>query len=255
MSGRVPSGPGPRDRRGGDPGMGWRGPPSRLPSARGQMTRVVLAPLVRLCEALGKTPPPGGSVEGNEPRSQTINPWRYVPGIYLIGGYAKNPSMPARSGRRCGATPASRCRSASARPRRWPRSPITWPRHSPRPAACYDLPTTDVDQALAGIEVREVWGVGPRWAKWLEGQGIATALDLKRADPKAIRRKMTVVGERLVHELNGQPCLPLELVDAAAAGPHGVPLVRADPDRAPARSRRRWCRSSAGPGRSSGARA
>ena len=84
------------------------------------------------------------------------------------------------------------------------------------------------------IEVREVWGVGPRWAKWLEAQGIATALDLKRADPKAIRRKMTVVGERLVYELNGRPCLPLELVDAAAARPHGVPLVRADLDGAPA---------------------
>jgi DNA polymerase V len=46
----------------------------------------------------------------------------------------------------------------------------------------------------------------------LEAQGIVTALDLKRADPKAIRRKMSVVGERLVHELNGRSCLPLELV-------------------------------------------
>jgi DNA polymerase V len=75
-----------------------------------------------------------------------------------------------------------------------------------------DLAGVDVDEALAGIEVREVWGVGPRGATWLEGQGITTALDLKRADPKAIRRKMTVVGERLVHELNGRPCLPLELM-------------------------------------------
>jgi hypothetical protein len=46
----------------------------------------------------------------------------------------------------------------------------------------------------------------------LEDQGITTALDLKRADQKAIRRKMTVVGERLVYELNGRPCLPLELM-------------------------------------------
>jgi DNA polymerase V len=74
-----------------------------------------------------------------------------------------------------------------------------------------DLAELDVDHGLAGIEVGEVWGVGPRWATWLEAQGIATALDLKRADPKAIRRKMTVVGERLVDELNGRPCLPLEL--------------------------------------------
>ena len=70
------------------------------------------------------------------------------------------------------------------------------------------LTAADVDEALAGIEVGEVWGVGPRWAKWLEAQGIATALDLKRADPKAIRRKMTVVGERLVYELNGRPACP-----------------------------------------------
>jgi hypothetical protein len=33
---------------------------------------------------------------------------------------------------------------------------------------------------------------------------------LKRADPKAIRRKITVVGERLVHKLNGRSCRLLE---------------------------------------------
>ena len=82
----------------------------------------------------------------------------------------------------------------------------------PQTGGVFDLTEEDVDTALAGIEIREVWGVGPRWAKWLEEQGITTALDLKRADPKAIRRKMTVVGERLVYELNGRSCLPLELV-------------------------------------------
>jgi DNA polymerase V len=81
-----------------------------------------------------------------------------------------------------------------------------------------DLVDMDVDHALAGIAVGEVWGVGPRWETWLEGQGIATALDLKRADPKAIRRKMTVVGERIVYELNGRPCLPLELVTPPRQG-------------------------------------
>jgi DNA polymerase V len=81
-----------------------------------------------------------------------------------------------------------------------------------------DLAETDIDEALATIEIREVWGVGPRWARWLEAQGIVTALDLKRADPKTIRRKMTVVGERLVYELNGRPCLPLELVTLPRQG-------------------------------------
>ena len=88
----------------------------------------------------------------------------------------------------------------------------------PETGGVFDLTKVDVDHALASIEVREVWGVGPRWANWLEEQGIATALDLKRSDPKAIRRKMTVVGERLVHELNGRPCLSLELVEPPRQG-------------------------------------
>jgi DNA polymerase V len=82
----------------------------------------------------------------------------------------------------------------------------------PKHSGVFELTAADVDDALAGIGVQEVWGVGPRWATWLEAQGMATALALKRADPKAIRRKMTVVGERLVYELNGRSCLPLELV-------------------------------------------
>ena len=85
------------------------------------------------------------------------------------------------------------------------------------------------------------------WAAWLEAQGITTALDLKRADPKAIRRKMTVVGERLVYELNGRSCLPLELVAPPRQGltvsrSFGRPLTRAR-----SRSRKRSCSSSAGP--------
>jgi DNA polymerase V len=82
----------------------------------------------------------------------------------------------------------------------------------PESGGVCDLAEIDMDHALASIEVGEVWGVGPRWAVWLEEQGIVTAFDLKRADLKAIRRKMTVVGERLVYELNGRPCLPLELM-------------------------------------------
>jgi DNA polymerase V len=88
----------------------------------------------------------------------------------------------------------------------------------PESGGVYELSEVETDSALAGIEVREVWGVGPRWENWLEAQGIVTALDLKRADPKAIRRKMTVVGERLVYELNGRPCLPLELVEPPRQG-------------------------------------
>jgi DNA polymerase V len=42
----------------------------------------------------------------------------------------------------------------------------------PETGSVYDLAAVDVDEALATIEIREVWGVGPRWARWLEAQGI-----------------------------------------------------------------------------------
>jgi DNA polymerase V len=97
-----------------------------------------------------------------------------------------------------------------------------------------DLTAADMDRALAEVGVGDVWGIGRQWATWLAGQGIETALDLKRADPKAIRRKMTVVGERLVYELNGRSCLPLELVALPRKGlmvsrSFGQPLTRPEP--------------------------
>jgi DNA polymerase V len=82
----------------------------------------------------------------------------------------------------------------------------------------YDPTEADVDRVLPGIEVREVWGAGPRWATWLEDRGIITALNLKRADSKAIQRKLPVVSERLVHTPNGRPCLPLELIPPPLRG-------------------------------------
>ncbi|MGA7324321.1 MAG: Y-family DNA polymerase [Rhodomicrobium sp.] len=76
----------------------------------------------------------------------------------------------------------------------------------------------DIDACLARVEVGDIWGVGPQWSAWLEAQGIQTALDLKKADAKQIRAKMTVVGERIVRELNGISCLPLELMPAPKKG-------------------------------------
>lgn len=82
----------------------------------------------------------------------------------------------------------------------------------------FNLLDGDVDTMLAQVEVGDVWGVGRRWAAWLNGQGIMTALDLKCADPKAIRARMTIVGERIVSELNGESCLDLELAPPPQKG-------------------------------------
>lgn len=64
---------------------------------------------------------------------------------------------------------------------------------------------------LALLPVEDVWGVGPAYARRLTARGIMTAADLAALHPKQARQWMTVAGERLVLELNGVHCLPLEL--------------------------------------------
>lgn len=56
----------------------------------------------------------------------------------------------------------------------------------------------------------ELWGIGRRTGKRLTGMGIHTAVQLRDADAKLIRKKFSVVLERTVMELRGTPCIPLE---------------------------------------------
>lgn len=84
-----------------------------------------------------------------------------------------------------------------------------------RPEGVFNFAAVDdVDAHLAGFPVGDLWGVGPRYNEMLRRHGITTALDLKRAPESWVRRKMTVVGLRLLLELRGIPCLALEEVAA-----------------------------------------
>ncbi|MDH5682711.1 MAG: Y-family DNA polymerase, partial [Spirochaetota bacterium] len=72
------------------------------------------------------------------------------------------------------------------------------------------LDETDVDGMMKSIDVGETWGVGRRYKKMLNQNGIHTVYDLKMAEDKWIRKKMTVMGLRTVWELRGTPCYSLE---------------------------------------------
>ncbi|WFE69766.1 Y-family DNA polymerase [Thiomicrospira sp. R3] len=72
-----------------------------------------------------------------------------------------------------------------------------------------------VDALLRQVAVGDVWGVGKKRAQQLTDMGIQTALDLKYANVKMLRRRFSVVMERLVLELNNQACLRLEEVAPA----------------------------------------
>jgi len=68
----------------------------------------------------------------------------------------------------------------------------------------------DPQGIMAATPTDGLWGVGRNLALRLKGMGITTALEFKQADPAAIRKIMGVIGERMLRELNGIPCLELE---------------------------------------------
>lgn len=63
---------------------------------------------------------------------------------------------------------------------------------------------------MALMPVSEVWGIGRRIAKKLEAMGIGNVLKLAETDIRFIRKNFSVVLERTVRELRGEPCLALE---------------------------------------------
>ena len=63
---------------------------------------------------------------------------------------------------------------------------------------------------LARLPVGEVWGVGPRWAKRLRGDGAMTAAGLAALPDDHLRRHYNVVLLRTAMELRGVSCLPIE---------------------------------------------
>jgi DNA polymerase V len=86
-----------------------------------------------------------------------------------------------------------------------------------------------IDAALATMKPSDIWGIGNRLAERLVTVGVTTALDLKQLDIEVARRLLTVVGQRIVLELRGVNCLPLEEIAPAkqnicTAKSFGVPL-------------------------------
>lgn len=73
----------------------------------------------------------------------------------------------------------------------------------------YDSPF--IDLALQKTAVGSIWGVGPRSAIKLEDKGIRTAFQLKCSEPDTVRGYLNQFGARTVLELNGVPCLSMEV--------------------------------------------
>lgn len=70
-----------------------------------------------------------------------------------------------------------------------------------------DVP--DIDPILASIDIKDVWGIGSRYAKLLRGKGITNARDFKYICENWVKKNMTVVGLKTLLELRGISCLSL----------------------------------------------
>ncbi|AMJ63250.1 Y-family DNA polymerase [Bosea sp. PAMC 26642] len=82
-----------------------------------------------------------------------------------------------------------------------------------------DLTTDEARrESLPLVALDDVWGIGRTSQVKLNAFGCKTAADVAALDPKLARKTLTVVGERIIHELRGQPCIDLETVAPTRKG-------------------------------------
>ncbi len=87
-----------------------------------------------------------------------------------------------------------------------------------------------IDKYLKKTLVEDIWGVGRQYKKLLNNHNIFTGYELSKAKDKWIKKHMTVMGLRTVHELRRIPCITLEYTPPAkkaivSSRSFGVPAV------------------------------
>jgi DNA polymerase V len=69
----------------------------------------------------------------------------------------------------------------------------------------------EIEATLAQTPIEAIWGIGPGYTRRLKAHDIMTALQLRDANDRWVRQQLGSVGLRIVWELRGISCLPLEL--------------------------------------------
>jgi len=65
-------------------------------------------------------------------------------------------------------------------------------------------------EVLSDFPVEDLWGIGRAYSNFLKKHKINTALELARMPESWVRKRLTVLGVRIVKELNGEKCLDIE---------------------------------------------
>ncbi len=75
------------------------------------------------------------------------------------------------------------------------------------------LNLADIQKALKAFPLKDIWGIGRRWAEKLSQMGFQDAYELSQADTKWARQTFNIVMARLVSELQGLSYLSLEEIN------------------------------------------
>ena len=67
---------------------------------------------------------------------------------------------------------------------------------------------------LSSTDVGDIWGIGNQHKNFLYEHGFKTALQFSEAPEEWVRKNMSVVGQRLLNELNGLQCIEWEEIKA-----------------------------------------
>jgi DNA polymerase V len=70
--------------------------------------------------------------------------------------------------------------------------------------------SAQIEATLTQTPIEDIWGIGPGYSRRLKNHEIRTALQLRDVDDRWVRQEFGIVGLRLVWELRGISCLPLE---------------------------------------------
>lgn len=74
------------------------------------------------------------------------------------------------------------------------------------------ISTSSRDSLFANFDIKDIWGIGSRYTKFLNSKGIKNALEFTKLDPKWVRKNLTVNGLRTLMELNGTQCISMNEV-------------------------------------------
>ncbi|MBC8214555.1 MAG: Y-family DNA polymerase [Candidatus Marinimicrobia bacterium] len=69
-----------------------------------------------------------------------------------------------------------------------------------------------IERVLKHFPVEDIWGIGRQYANFLKSHNIHTALELKNTSENWVRKHLTVMGTRIIKELDGTSCIPMESV-------------------------------------------